>query len=63
NRIADELEIAKGAIVVLTKDKTPGEKGRVIEEAVGNLKAVKDFKSRVSDRLDKAKDRLWQKVF
>lgn len=63
NRIADELEIAKGAIVVLTKDKTPEEKGRAIEEVVGRLKAVKDFKSRVSNRLDKAKDRLWKKVF
>lgn len=63
NRIADELDIAKGVITVLTKDKTPEEKGRAIEEAVGSLKAVKDFKSRVSNRLDKAKDRLYRKIF
>lgn len=63
DRIADELDIAKGAITILTKDKTPEEKGRAIEEAVGNLKAVKKFKSRVSKKLDKAKARLWNKIF
>lgn len=62
DRIANELEIAKGAIVILTKDKTPEEKGRAIEEAVGNLKAVKQFKKSVARRLDKAKTRLWNKI-
>lgn len=63
DRIADELDIAKGALVILTKNKTPEEKGHAIEQAVGNLKAVKKFKSRVSKRLDKAKARLWGKIF
>lgn len=63
DRIADELDIARGAIVVLTQDKTSEEKGRAIEEAVGRLKAVKDFKRRVSNRLDKAQARLWKKIF
>ena len=63
DRIADELDIAKGAIAILTKDKTPEEKGRAIEEAVGSLKAVKQFKASVSKRLDKAKNRLWNKIF
>lgn len=63
NRIADELDIAKGAITVLTKNKTSEEKGRAIEEAVGSLKAVKQFKKSINERLDKAKTRLYEKIF
>jgi len=61
--LAQELEIAQGALRALTKDMTPGKKAEVILEAVGSLKATKQFKKRISIKLDKARDRLASKFF
>lgn len=63
DKLAQELEVAQHAIKVLAKDIPPEYKGRVIEEALANLTAVKDFKERVAKKLDKAKDRLYKKLF
>lgn len=63
DKLADELTIAQQTITVLSKDKPPEEKGRAVEEAIGNLKAVQNFKKRVSKKLDKAKDRFYKKLF
>lgn len=63
DNLADELTIAKQTITVLSKDKTPEEKGLAVEEAIGNLKAVQNFKKRAMKKLDKAKARLYKKLF
>lgn len=59
--LADELEIAQGALKVLTGNMTPEEKGRVIADVVLNLKDVKAFKERATNKLYKARDRLAKK--
>lgn len=61
--VDQELEIAKQTIRILTKDMSPEEKGRAIEDAVHGFKFVKDFKARATKKLDKAKDRLYKKLF
>jgi len=61
NKLADELEVAQGALKELTSKLTPGEKASVIIRAAGDLRAVKQFKKRVSKRIDKAQDRLVKK--
>lgn len=61
NKLADELEIAQGALKALTSKMTAGEKATVIFDAVGDLKVAKRFKKRVSNKLDKARDRLAKK--
>lgn len=58
-----ELEVARKTIDILSKDLSPEKKGQALEEAVGSLKAVKEFKKRVSKKIDKAKDRLYRKLF
>ena len=63
NKLADELEIAQGMLKTLTSKMTPEEKGRVLVETVGNLKVVKKFKKRVSNKLDKAQERWARKLF
>jgi len=63
DKLAQELDVTKQVVKILTKDMLPGNKGRAIEEAVGNLKAVKDFKKSVCKKLDKAKARLYKKLF
>lgn len=63
NNLTDELTIAKQAMTVLSKDKTPEEKGLAVEEAIGNLKSVQNFKKRAMKKLDKAKARLYKKLF
>ena len=59
--LAQELEIAQGALKALTSKMTPEEKIRAIADAAGNLKAVKGFKKRITNKLDKARDRLARK--
>lgn len=61
--LTQELEIAKKAIVLLSKDISAEAKGQIVTEAVGNLKAVQGFKKRINKKLDKAKDRLYKKLF
>ncbi len=61
NKLADELEIAQGVLKALTSKMTPEEKIRAIADAAGNLKAVKGFKKRITNKLDKARDRLARK--
>lgn len=63
DKLAQELDIAKWTIKILTKDMPPVEKGRAVEQAVNGLKCVKEFKARASNKLDKAKDRLYKKLF
>lgn len=63
DKLAQELEVAKQTVKILTKDMSSADKARAIEEAVGNLKAVQNFKKRVSKKLDKAKERFYQKLF
>lgn len=63
DKLAQELDVTKQVIKILTKDMTTVEKGHAIEEAVGNLKSVRGFKKRVAKKLDKAKDRLYKKLF
>lgn len=61
NKLTDELEIAQGALKALTGNMTPEEKGRVITDAVLNLKDVKAFKKRATNKLYEARDRLAKK--
>lgn len=61
--VDQELVVAKQTIRILTKDMSPEEKGRAIEDAVHGLKFVKDFKARSIKKLNKAKDRLYKKLF
>ncbi|MBA7607170.1 hypothetical protein ES703_14328 [subsurface metagenome] len=63
NKLADESEIALGMLKKLTSKMTPEEKGRLLVETVGNLKVVKKFKKRVSNKLDKAQERWARKLF
>ncbi len=63
DKLAQELDVAKQTIKILSKDLSPEDKGQAVEDAVGDLKAVQDFKKRVSKKLDKAKDRLYKKLF
>ncbi|MBA7625528.1 hypothetical protein ES703_32959 [subsurface metagenome] len=63
DKLAQELTIAKQTIKVLTKDMAPEDRGRAIEQVVGSLKVVKDFKKRAVKKLDKAKDRLYKNLF
>lgn len=63
DKLAQELTIAKQTIKILSKDMAPQDRGYAIEEAVGNLKSVQGFKKRVAKKLDKAKDRLYKKLF
>lgn len=63
DKLAQEFDVAKQTIKILSKDMTPQDKGYAIEQAVGNLKTVKDFKKRVCKKLDKAKDRLYKQLF
>lgn len=61
--VDQELLIAKKALETLTSNMKPEEKGRVIEDAVHSLKFVQDFKGRVTKKLDKARARLYKKIF
>jgi len=61
NKLADELEIAQGALKIATSNMNKDGKVRLILDVVGNLKVAKKFKKRVSEKLDKAKDRLINK--
>lgn len=61
NKLADELEIAQGALKIATSTMNAEGKTRLITEAVGNLKVVKKFKKRVSNKIDKASVRLVKK--
>ncbi len=63
DKLAQELDVAKQTIKVLSRDMTSEETGRAIESAIGGLKAVQSFKKRAIKRLDKAKDRLYKKLF
>ncbi|GAH29323.1 unnamed protein product [marine sediment metagenome] len=63
DNLAHELEIANKTISLMSGNISPEEKGRYIEQAVSSLKCVQDFKKRVSKKIDKAKDRLYKKVF
>lgn len=63
DKLAQELDVAKQTIKVLFEPFSAEEKGRVIEQAVGNLKSVKNFKKRVGKKLDNAKNRLYKKLF
>lgn len=63
DKLAQELDIARKTIVLMSNRMSPEEKGHFIEQAVGSLKGVKDFKKRVGKKLDKAKDRLYKKLF
>ena len=63
NKLADELEIAQGMLKTLTSKMTPEQKGRALVEAVGSLKVVKKFNKRVSNKIDKARERLARKLF
>lgn len=63
DKLADESEIALGMLKKLTSKMTPEEKGRLLVETVGNLKVVKKFKKRVSNKLDKAQERWARKLF
>lgn len=63
DKLKDELEIAKATINVLSKDVSPQVKGEAIEKAVHSLKFVQDFKERGLEKLDKAKARLYKKIF
>lgn len=58
-----ELEIANKTIEFMSNHMDPVEKGKFIEQAVGSLKAVKDFKKRANKKLDKARERLYKKLF
>lgn len=62
NKLADELEIAQGMLKTVTSKMTPEQKGRLLVEVVGSLKAVKKFKKRVSNKLDKAQERWARKL-
>lgn len=61
NKLADELEIAQGALKVATSSMSAEGKARLIADAVGNLKVAKKFKKRISNKLDKASVRLVKK--
>ncbi|MBA7632072.1 hypothetical protein ES703_39614 [subsurface metagenome] len=63
DKLAQELEIANKTIKLMSNNMSPADKGHFIEQAVGSLKSVRDFKKRVSKKLDKAKDRLYKKLF
>lgn len=63
NKLADELEIVQGALKIATSNMNAEGKARLILDAVGNLKVAKNFKKRVSKKLDKAQDRLIKKFF
>lgn len=63
DKLAQELDVAKQTIKILSKDLSPEDKGRAVEQAVGELKCVKAFNKRVYKKLDKAKDRLYKKLF
>lgn len=58
-----ELEIANQTIKLLSSKMTPEEKGKYIEQAIGELKIVKDLSKRGSKILDKAKSRFYKKLF
>lgn len=59
--LAQELEIAQGLLKTLTSNMTPVEKGAIVLDVVGTLKAVKKYKARVSKKIGKAGDRLIKK--
>ena len=62
-RQAHELRVASMVIKQLTKELPPEEKGRAIESAVNELHIVKNLKKSARKKLDKAKDRLYKKLF
>ena len=59
--LAQELEIAQGALKAVTSNMNAEGKARLITEAVGKLKVAKKFKKRISNKLDKASVRLVKK--
>ena len=61
--LAQELEIAQGALKIATSSMDKESKARLILDVVGNLKVAKKFKKRISKKLDKARDRLAKKFF
>ncbi len=61
--LESELEIANTTIKFMSNHMDPVEKGRFIEQAFSRLTAVKDFKKRAVKKLDKAKARLYKKLF
>lgn len=61
--LEQELEIANRIIQFMSNHLDPVEKGKFIEQAIGSLKAVKNFKKRANKKIDKAKDRLYKKLF
>jgi len=63
NDLADDSEVALGMLKKLTSKMTPEEKGRLLVETVGNLKVVKKFNKRVSNKIDKAQERWARKLF
>jgi len=63
DELAQELRIAKQTIKILSKDIPPEDKGRAVEEAVGNLKGVQNFKKRVCKKIDEAKKRFYKELF
>lgn len=63
NKLVQDLEVAHNVMSVLSKDMSPVDKGLAVEKAVGNLKALQNFKKRASKKLDKAKERLYKKLF
>lgn len=63
DKLAQELEVANKTIKLMSNGMSSEDKGHFIEQAVSSLKCVKDFKKRVSKKLDKAKARLYKKLF
>ncbi|MBA7486808.1 hypothetical protein ES707_22369 [subsurface metagenome] len=63
NGLTDELGVAQQTINILSKDLSPDDKSRAVLEAVGKLKMVEDFNSRLNKKIDKAKVRLLKKLF
>ncbi|MBA7542169.1 hypothetical protein ES705_34488 [subsurface metagenome] len=61
--LEQELNVAKSALELLSKGLSPEAKGKVLEDAVMNLKFVQDVKGRATKKIDKAKNRLYKKLF
>ena len=62
-RREQELDIAKTTIKQLTSNLSAEEKGRAVEAAVNELHVVKNLKKRGRAKINKAKDRLYKKLF
>lgn len=58
-----ELSIAQKTIKLMGSQMEPEVVGQYVEQAISGLKSVQDFKKRAVKKLDKAKSRLYKKLF